>query len=62
MLDLGSGSGLDSFVASLKVGSTGQVVGIDMTVGQIEKATELRARGGFSNIEYVQGYIDQLPF
>jgi ubiquinone/menaquinone biosynthesis C-methylase UbiE len=33
-----------------------------MTVGQLEKATELRERGGFSNIEYVQGYIDQLPF
>ncbi len=62
VLDLGSGSGLDSFVASLKVGPTGQVVGIDMTVGQLEKATELRRRGGFSNIEYVQGYIDQLPF
>ena len=62
VLDLGSGSGLDSFVASLKVGPTGQVVGIDMTDGQLEKATELRQRGGFSNIEYVKGYIDQLPF
>ena len=62
VLDLGSGSGLDSFVASLKVGPTGQVVGIDMTIGQLEKATELRQRGGFSNIEYVQGYIDRLPF
>ena len=62
VLDLGSGSGLDTFVASLKVGPTGRVVGIDMTVAQLEKATELRQRGGFSNIEYVQGYIDQLPF
>jgi ubiquinone/menaquinone biosynthesis C-methylase UbiE len=62
VLDLGSGSGLDSFVASLKVGPTGQVVGVDMTDGQLEKATELRQRGGFSNIEYVKGYIDQLPF
>jgi SAM-dependent methyltransferase len=62
VLDLGSGSGLDSFVASLKVGPTGQVVGIDMTTAQLEKATELRRRGGFSNIEYVKGYIDQLPF
>ena len=62
VLDLGSGSGLDSFVASLKVGSTGSVVGIDMTYAQLEKATELRQSGGFSNIEYVKGYIDQLPF
>lgn len=62
VLDLGSGSGLDSFVASLKVGSTGRVVGVDMTTAQLEKAAELRQRGGFSNIEYVQGYIDQLPF
>jgi len=62
VLDLGSGSGLDSFVASLKVGQTGRVVGIDMTDAQLEKATELRQRGGFSNIEYVKGYIDQLPF
>jgi len=62
VLDLGSGSGLDTFVASLKVGPTGQVVGIDMTTGQLEKATELRQAGGFSNIEYVRGYLDQLPF
>jgi SAM-dependent methyltransferase len=62
VLDLGSGSGLDSFVAALKVGKTGQVVGIDMTTAQIDKATRLRQEAGFANIEYVQGYIDQLPF
>jgi arsenite methyltransferase len=62
VLDLGSGSGLDSFVASLKVGATGTVVGIDMTVAQLDKANELRQQGGFSNVEYVHGYIDQLPF
>ena len=42
VLDLGSGSGLDTFVASLKVGATGRVVGIDMTTAQLEKASELR--------------------
>ncbi|MBW2162345.1 MAG: methyltransferase domain-containing protein [Deltaproteobacteria bacterium] len=62
VLDLGSGSGLDSFVASLKVGATGTVVGIDMTVAQLDKANELRQQGGFLNVEYVHGYIDQLPF
>jgi SAM-dependent methyltransferase len=62
VLDLGSGSGLDTFVASLKVGPTGRVVGIDMTEAQLDKARELRQEGGFSNVEYRQGYIDQLPF
>lgn len=62
VLDLGSGSSLDSFVAALEVGRTGQVVGIDMTTAQIEKATELRHGGDFSNVSYVQGYIDELPF
>jgi arsenite methyltransferase len=62
VLDLGSGSGLDTFVASLKVGKTGQVVGIDMTTAQLEKATELRRQAGFANIHYVEGHIDQLPF
>ncbi|MGB5703894.1 MAG: methyltransferase domain-containing protein [Polyangiales bacterium] len=53
---------LGSFVASLKVGSTGRVVGVDRTDGQLDKARRLREQGGFSNIEYVKGYIDQLPF
>lgn len=62
VLDLGSGSGLDTFVASLKVGRTGQVLGIDMTAAQLAKADELRRQAGFPNVHYVEGYIDQLPF
>jgi ubiquinone/menaquinone biosynthesis C-methylase UbiE len=38
------------------------VVGVDRTDGQLDKARRLREQGGFSNIEYVKGYIDQLPF
>ena len=62
VLDLGSGSGLDTFVAGIEVGTTGKVVGIDMTKGQLDKAESLRRDAGFSNVEYVQGHIDELPF
>ncbi len=61
VVDLGSGSGTDTFVASLKVGSQGQVIGIDMTDPQREKAERLRDEAGFANITYLKGYIDDLP-
>lgn len=61
VVDLGSGSGTDTFVASLKVGSQGQVTGIDMTDPQREKAERLRDEAGFANITYLKGYIDDLP-
>jgi SAM-dependent methyltransferase len=59
VVDLGSGSGMDTFVAALKVGRTGQVIGIDMTDAQLAKAERLRAAGGFSNVTYRKGYIDK---
>lgn len=58
VVDLGSGSGMDTFVAALKVGKSGSVVGIDMTDEQRAKAERLRDAGRFENIEYVKGYID----
>ena len=58
-LDLGSGSGMDSFVASLKVGPMGRVIGIDMTDAQLGKSERLRKAGGFSNVEYRRGYIEE---
>lgn len=58
VLDLGSGSGMDSFVASLKVGGAGKVIGVDMTDEQLEKAERLRKERGFDNIEYRKGYIE----
>jgi arsenite methyltransferase len=61
VVDLGSGSGMDAFVAALKVGKGGQVIGIDMTDEQLDKAERLRAAGGFGNISYRKGYIDQVP-
>jgi len=61
VLDLGSGSGLDTFIASLAVGSEGRVVGIDMTDAQLEKSRQLADDGGFRNVTYDKSYIEQLP-
>lgn len=62
VLDLGSGSGMDTFVASLIAGPTGTVIGLDMTDSQRAKAEALRQRDRFRNVTYVKGYIDAAPF
>jgi SAM-dependent methyltransferase len=62
VLDLGSGSGTDVFIAALQVGESGRAVGIDFTDEQIAKARRLRNREGFSQVEFVEGPIDDLPF
>jgi arsenite methyltransferase len=61
VLDLGSGSGMDTFVAALKVGPVGQVVGVDMTDAQRLKAERLRDASGIHNVTYLKGYIESLP-
>lgn len=61
MLDLGSGSGTDVFVASMTVSPGGEVIGIDMTDEQLQKARRLAARAGFSDVRFEKGYIEQLP-
>jgi arsenite methyltransferase len=58
VVDLGSGSGMDTFVASLKVGNEGEVIGIDMTDEQLAKAELLRRSRGFDNVSYRKGYIE----
>lgn len=58
VVDLGSGSGMDSFIASLKVGANGRVVGIDMTDAQLAKARRLAAPDSFGNVSYRQAYIE----
>jgi SAM-dependent methyltransferase len=60
VLDLGSGSGMDTFVAALKVGRNGRVIGVDMTDEQRAKAERLRERDGFHNVSYVKGYIENV--
>ena len=62
VLDLGSGSGMDVFVAALKVGSTGQVSGADMTDDQLEKSERLRDENKFENVFFHKTYIEKLPF
>jgi arsenite methyltransferase len=62
VLDLGSGSGTDVFCAAVRVGSSGRVVGIDFTDAQLAKAAALRDRDGFTQVELVEGRIEELPF
>lgn len=61
VLDLGSGSGMDAFFAARRVGSTGRVIGIDMTDAQLEKADRLRAEHGFGQVVFRAGWIEDLP-
>jgi arsenite methyltransferase len=61
VLDLGSGSGMDSFLAALAAGPDGRVVGIDMTDEQLAKARRLAAEAGVGNAEFRQGYIEEPP-
>lgn len=61
VVDLGSGSGMDTFVAALRVGGGGKVVGIDMTDAQRLKAERLRVASGVANIRYLKGYIEAVP-
>ncbi|ELY96509.1 type 11 methyltransferase [Natrialba chahannaoensis JCM 10990] len=62
VLDLGSGSGTDAFVAALHVGDEGRVVGIDMTDKQLEGARAARDAAGMDTVSFERGYIEELPF
>lgn len=62
VLDLGSGSGMDAFIAALHVGETGSVTGLDMTDEQLEKARRLRDEAGLDTVSFEEGYIEDLPF
>ena len=61
ILDLGSGAGLDCFFAAKKVGETGQVIGVDMTPEMIERAQSSAKRLNLQNVEFRQGYLEDLP-
>ena len=61
LLDLGSGAGIDCFIAAAKVGPGGKVIGVDMTPEMIVKATENVKKSNFSNIEFRLGEIEALP-
>ncbi|MFW9956945.1 MAG: arsenite methyltransferase [Candidatus Odinarchaeota archaeon] len=61
VLDLGSGAGLDMFVASKKVGDTGKVIGVDMTPAMIEKAKKNAEELGITNVDFRFGDIENMP-
>ncbi|OHB54825.1 MAG: arsenite S-adenosylmethyltransferase [Planctomycetes bacterium GWF2_50_10] len=61
VLDLGSGAGIDCFLAAQKVGSTGHVIGVDMTQEMIDKARKNAAKSDCSNTEFRLGEIEHLP-
>jgi len=61
VLDLGSGAGFDCFLAAAKVGSSGKVIGVDMTPEMVEKARRNADLGNFANVEFRLGEIESLP-
>lgn len=61
VLDLGSGAGVDCFIASKKVGISGRVIGVDMTSEMLEKARDNARRGKYTNVEFRLGEIENLP-
>jgi arsenite methyltransferase len=62
VLDLGSGAGTDSLIASQMVGSRGGVTGIDMTPAMLGKARAAAAEMGTTNVEFVESEAESLPF
>ena len=61
VVDLGSGSGMDVFYAAGEVGPSGQVLGIDFTPEQLDKARDLAATDSIANVDFLEGHIDLLP-
>jgi SAM-dependent methyltransferase len=61
VLDLGSGGGFDCFLASEKVGAKGKVIGVDMTAEMLDKSRENARNGGYKNVEFRLGEIENLP-
>ena len=61
VLDLGSGGGIDCFLAAQKVGSTGKVIGVDMTPQMLDRARANREKIGAENVEFRLGEIEHLP-
>ncbi len=61
VLDLGSGAGIDCFLAAAVVGKTGKVIGVDMTPAMLEKARENARKGDFGNVEFRLGEIEHMP-
>jgi SAM-dependent methyltransferase len=61
VIDLGSGAGFDCFLAAHTVGESGRVIGVDMTSEMLDKARENARKGGYRNVEFRLGEIENLP-
>ena len=61
MLDLGSGAGADVLISARRVGPTGKAIGLDMTDEMLELARANAAQAGVENVEFVKGYIEDIP-
>jgi SAM-dependent methyltransferase len=61
VLDLGSGGGIDCFLAADRVGRSGRVIGLDMTEEMVEKATKTAEQNGYGNVEFRFGKIEEMP-
>ncbi len=61
VLDLGSGAGVDVFLAAKEVGPEGRAIGVDMTPAMIDRARANAAKGGYANVEFRLGEIEHLP-
>lgn len=61
VLDLGSGGGLDCFLAARQVGEDGYVIGLDMTPEMLDRATRAAQRMGIENVEFRQGFLEEMP-
>jgi len=61
VLDLGSGAGADVLISARRVGPTGKAIGLDMTDEMLELARANAAEAGVENVEFVKGYIEELP-
>jgi len=61
VLDLGSGAGIDVFLAARLVGPEGRAIGVDMTPEMLARARANAAKGGFTNVEFREGRLEALP-
>jgi len=61
VIDLGSGAGFDCFLAAKNVGRNGRVIGVDMTPDMLDKARDNALKGGYENVEFRLGEIENLP-
>ena len=61
VLDLGSGGGIDVFLAAKSVGPEGHVIGVDMTPAMLERARTNARKGGYTNVEFREGRLERMP-